>query len=75
MKTNYYECPKCAVKVDVPTYSRLISGQQTCFKDGCDQDPRDYQFKRPGDLEVNVNFNELTVEVTPIESPVEACSL
>ena len=44
---NYYECPKCKFKIDVPTYSRLIAGQKTCFNKDCDCDARDYEFKKP----------------------------
>lgn len=64
---NYYQCPKCNYRITVPDYSRLISGQKTCFgKSQCDQDPRDYEFRRPdkfnighGVIEIEMNHEVL----------------
>ena len=48
MKINQYECPKCGYRVDVGIYSRLISGQRTCFNEHCDANPREYNLIQPG---------------------------
>lgn len=48
MKTNKYECPECGYLIGVGDYSRLITGQSTCWDEQCDASPREYNLITPG---------------------------